>query len=447
MAEKVVMPKLGATMEEGTIDSWLVEVGDEVEEGDPIVEVQTDKITIEVEAEADGHLLKKLYEAGDTVAVQKTIAIIGEEGENVDELEAEEDTAVPNVSESETLTTPKTETENTIETEQVESSDTAKIRRTPIARRLAQENNIDLSKVKGTGPLGRIHKEDVEAYLADNKQRITPLAEKVANDQQVDTANLSGSGAQGKIVKEDVVGTLHASPAADGTADERVPFKGMRKVIAGRISESFYSAPHVTLHSEVDMTEVVKLRKQLLPVIEKMEGIRVSYNDILVKATAFALKQNPDINISLENEKEIVYHSNIHMGVAVAVPNGLVVPVLRNADQKGLGTLSKEAKELAKKARDGKLSPDDMKGSTFSISNLGMYAVDGFTPIINQPNGAILGVGRIQEKPVIVDGNVEVRSMMELSLSFDHRIIDGAPAAEFLTDLKDTLEHPYKLMV
>ncbi len=439
MAEKVVMPKLGATMEEGTIDSWLVDVGEEIEEGDPIVEIQTDKITMEVEAEADGVLLKKLYEAGETIPVQQVIAYIGEAGENVDDLA--DDT--PSVDKTE-AGTPDANIDRTREAG-VEVSDTTEIRRTPIAHRLAAENHIDLSEITGTGPLGRIQKIDVENAIAQNKQKITPLAKKMAADQQVDTTTITGSGAHGKIVKDDIIAANRPNEVI--AADERIAFKGMRKVIADRISDSYYSAPHVTLHSEIDMTECVKLRKQLLPVIEEAEGVRVSYNEIIVKATAFSLRQNPNINISLENDKEIVYHSDVHIGFAVAVSDGLVVPVLRNVDQKGLGILTKEAKTIAKKARDGMLTPDEMQGSTFTISNLGMFAVDGFTPIINQPNAAILGVGRIQEKPVIINGQVETRSMMTLSLSFDHRIIDGAPAAHFLTDLKNVLEQPYKLMV
>lgn len=443
MAEKVVMPKLGATMEEGIIDSWLVDIGEEIEEGDPIVEIQTDKITIEVEAEAAGVLLKKLYDVGDTVPVQKVIAYIGEAGEEIGHVEEDDSVGVvrgdfmtPNEQTNEVAA----HTDGQVATDR----DRIQIRRTPFARRLAEENNVNLAEITGTGPLGRIQKIDVENYLAQPTQKITPLAKKVVEDKQLDITQLSGSGAHGKIVKDDVIAAQ--SRKQDVIVDDRVALKGMRKVIANRISESFYTAPHVTLFSEIDMTEVVSLRKQLLPVIEEMEGVRVSFNDIILKATAFSLKRNPNINISLE-EEEIIYYKNIHLGVAVAVPNGLVVPVITNVDQKGLGAIATEAKTIARQARDGLLPPEKMQGSTFTISNLGMFAIDGFTPIINQPNAAILGVGRIQEKPVVVDGEIKVRSMMELSLSFDHRIIDGAPAAQFLTDLKDILEQPYKLMV
>lgn len=445
MAEKIVMPKLGATMEEGVIDSWLVDIGEEVEEGDPIAEVQTDKITMEIEAESTGVLLKTLYEPGDTVPVQQVIAYIGEEGEEVDEGE-------DMTTESSLETTEEgVEQEASIDEseEQVESpfEQTDKIRRTPIARRLAEENDVNLQNVSGTGPLGRIQKQDIEQYLTENTKRTTPLAKKIAQDQQVDFNEIAGTGARGKVMKEDVIGKLNKTEVeTETTEDVRVPFKGMRKVIADRISESFHSAPHVTLNGDVDVTEVVKLRQQLLPVIEEAEGLRVSYNEIIIKAVAFALKQNPSINISLDG-KEIVQHGRINIGMAVAVPDGLVVPVIRNADKKGLATLTRDAKSLAKQAKSNALTPEDMSGSTFTISNLGMYAVDDFTPIINQPNAAILGVGRIVKKPVVVGEEVEVRSMMGISLSFDHRIVDGAPAAQFLTDIKDVLENPYKLMV
>lgn len=445
MASEVVMPKMGATMDEGTIVTWLVQVGDMVEEGDPVAEVQTDKITLEIEAETTGILLKTLYDAGAVVKVHEVIAYLGEEGESVQELgKNPKNTDSRAVGEQKQ---PPTEKENT---QEMPAKLGGKIRRTPAARKLAEDNCINLSDITGSGPLGRIQKVDVENYLTERDQKITPLAKKIAEDHKIDYRGIKGTGSQGKIVKDDLVSLSsvdkkHGQPAGSQAA-KRVPIKGMRKVIANRISESAYTAPHVTLISEIDMTKCVSLRKELLPVIENMGGIRISFNEILIKAVGCTLKQHPGINISLEGD-DIVYHSEINIGMAVAVSDGLVVPVLRDVNQKGLAALAKEAKLAGKQAREGKLSPDDMQGSTFTVSNLGMYAVDGFTPIINAPNAAILGVGRIQEKPVIVNGEVAIRSMMNVSLSFDHRIIDGAPAAAFLTDLKDTLEHPFKLMV
>lgn len=444
MSTKVVMPKLGATMEEGTIVSWLVQIGEIVEEGDPIAEIQTDKMVMEIEAETTGVLLKTLYDVGTTVNVHEVIAYMGEEGECVEELE-QQLSGTSKEADGESI---KTLTEKTIKEKQ--SGDKDKVRRTPAARKLAENNQVKLSGIAGTGPLGRIQKLDVENYLEENAKKITPLAKKIAEDQGIDYKNIAGSGSHGKILRNDLV-TSHLSNKIDEQSmssqdDKRVAFKGMRKFIAKRISESAYTAPHVTLISEIDMTNCVSLRRELLPVIEKVEGLRLSFNDILMKATAFTLRQYPNMNISLEGN-DIVYHSNINIGMAVAVPDGLVVPVLRNVDKKGLGVLTREAKIIGNQARDGKLSPDDMQGSTFTISNLGMYAVDGFTPIINSPNAAILGVGRIQKKSVVVNDEVAIRSMMSVSLSFDHRIIDGAPAAAFLTELKDILENPFKLLI
>lgn len=438
MATEVVMPKLGATMEEGTIVSWLIQIGDEVEEGDPIAEIQTDKIIMELEAEEDGILLKTLYDAGATVSVHEVVAYLGEEGENVDHL-------IPSSTSEEVVAEDQAApTEEAVQHLQpVHTGE--KIRRTPAARKLAEDEAVNLREVTGTGPLGRIHKADVEQYIADNAKRITPLAKKVAQDQGIDYTAVDGTGAFGKVMKDDLV-TQPAVIGQEAVEEKRVPFKGMRKIIADRMSESVYTAPHVTLTSEVDMTNSVTLRGDLLPAIEKVEGLRVSYNDIIMKATAFALKQHPSMNVSLDGD-EIVYHPNIHVGMAVAVQDGLVVPVLRNVDEKGLAAITKETKAIGRSARDGQLTPDQMQGSTFTVSNLGMYAVDGFTPIINLPNAAILGVGRIQKKAVVINDEVVVRSMMTVSLSFDHRIIDGAPAAEFLTELKDVLENPFKLMI
>lgn len=438
MAEKVVMPKLGATMEEGTIDEWLVEVGEEIEEGDPIVAIQTDKITIEVEAETTGVLLKKLYDSGEKVPVQKVIAYIGAANESVDEDVSDDK------QDEKSMSSQAPAEENT---EKFENPIINHVRRTPIARRLAEENNISITEISGTGPHGRIQKIDVEKHLKQSVQKITPLAKKISASEEIDVSSIMGTGVNGKIIKDDVIRAAEYSHDHTNKPSKKVSFKGMRKVIADRISESYYSAPHVTLFSEIDMTEAVTLRKKLLPVIEEIEGIRISFNDIMIKATTLSLKKNPNINVSLENKKDIIHHTNINIGFAVAVPDGLVVPVLRNVDKKGIGHIAKESKELAGQAREGSLLPEEMQGSTFTISNLGMYAVDGFTPIINQPNAAILGVGRITEKPVVIEGNVEVRSMMTLSLSFDHRIIDGAPAAKFLTDLKVALENPYQLLV
>lgn len=445
MATEVIMPKLGATMEEGTIVSWLFQAGDVVEEGDAIAEIQTDKIVLEIEAETTGVLLKTLYEEGSTVKVQEVVAYLGEEGESVEGPENQSSTAAPKPL--------KEQSKNLAEvTAAIEAPALTgnKIRRTPAARKLAEDNQIDLRNITGSGPLGRIQKIDVENFLAENAKKITPLAKKIAVAKGIDYKNITGTGSNGKILKGDLALSNPVNENEDNQEihqpEKRVPFKGIRKVIADRMSQSAYTAPHVTLTSEVDMTNSVSLRKQLLPMIEKLNGHRLSFNEVILKATAHTLQTYPDINISLEKD-EIIYRSNINVGFAVAVQNGLVVPVVKNAEKLGLAAITEECKTLSKLARNGKLLPEQMQNGTFTISNLGMYAVDAFTPIINQPEAAILGVGRIQEKPVAVNGELAIRPMMTVSLSFDHRIIDGAPAAAFLTDLKETLENPFKLIL
>jgi pyruvate dehydrogenase E2 component (dihydrolipoamide acetyltransferase) len=434
MAIAIEMPKMGATMEEGTLVTWLVQIGETVEEGDPIAEIQTDKIVIEIEAEQTGVLLKTLYEPGQVILVHEIIAYMGAAGEEI----KEQETAEPPESEVQIKSLSK------IENLTLEQPINAKVRRTPAARALANKHQIDLHDIVGTGPKFRIQKTDVENYLMRQQIKITPLAKKIAQAEGIDTKAISGTGTNGKITKVDIITPVIA--IQKDKEEHRVPFTGIRKVIAKHISDTFYTAPHVTLHSEIDMTDCVSLRQHVLPVIEKVNGYRVSFNDILIKAVGHTLTKHPNINISLDKD-EIVYHSHINIGMAVAVDAGLIVPVLRNVNELSLTNITSEAKTIVQQARIGSLLPDQLKGSTFTISNLGMYAVDGFTPIINSPNAAILGVGRIQKKAVVIDDEIKIRSMMTISLSFDHRIIDGAPAAAFLTDFKDSLENPYTILV
>src|SRR5699024_2160916 len=257
--------------------------------------------------------------------------------------------------------------------------------------------------------------------------KATPLAGKIAGDQGVDLAQVEGTGAHGKVRKDDVLQHTSPAAAAQGAPDEdaeRIKLKGLRKAVADKMVQSTTEIPHVTLTSEVDMTHVIDVRKTLLPIIEKQTGYRVSYTEILMKAVSQLMDAHPRVNASLV-DNEIVLNKSVNIGLAVAVEDGLIVPSVKDADKKGLAQLTKVSKTLGQKARENKLTPDEMTGSTFSISNLGMYAIDGFTPIINPPETAILGVGRIVEKPVVIDGEIEVRPMMTLSLSFDHRVIDG----------------------
>lgn len=443
MAKEIFMPKLSSTMQVGTMLQWFKEEGDPVEVGDPLFEIMTDKINIEVEAYEEGTLLKKYFEEDDEIPVNHVVGYIGEPDESVPEKPPGEsgtsETEQPDAAETEPVqSTPASQTEPTPVAGE-------KLRATPAARRVAREQDISLTEVHGTGPNGRIHEADVSAAVSAIPSA-TPLARKVAAAERVDLQAVTGTGSNGKIYRADV--ERMAQPAAEtaATPGKRVKMQGIRKAVADRMHQSKTTAPHVTLVSEVDMTEAIAMRKQLLGVIEKQTGYRLSYTEIIVKAAAHMLKRHPNINVSLEGD-EIVFHEKTNIGIAVAIDNGLLVPVVENADQKGLAALTADSKELGKAARANKLKPSQMRGGTFTISNLGMYAIDAFTPVINPPESAILGVGRIHEKPVGLNGEIVLRPMMSVSLSFDHRVIDGAPAAAFLTDLKSVLEQPFELLV
>lgn len=446
VAKEVIMPKLGMTMETGTIIRWFKEQGEPVQTGDLLLEVMTDKINIEVESYETGILLKRYYEADTVVPVNQVIAYIGAEGESVPD-SPPDSSAQPDESAAEAGQQAQPAAEAVADSghmsEDAGVSNGGKVRATPAARKLAREQGVPLEQIKGTGERGRIHAADVEAYIEANAVRATPLARKIAEAEGLDLREVKGTGVHGKVMQSDVASSR---PAAVQQEDSLQKLEGVRKIIAQRMAQSAFTAPHVTLTSEVDMTRSMELRSSLLPVIEKQTGSRLSYTEIIIKAVAHQLRKHPQIRTQLDGEY-IRYVSDIHIGLAVANDNGLVVPVIQHADQKGLAELTQESKSLAALARENKLKPNQISGGTFTISNLGMYAVDAFTPIINQPESAILGVGRIKEKAVGMDGQIVLRPMMTLSLSFDHRIIDGAPAAAFLTDLKQSLENPFELLM
>ncbi|MEN2465731.1 dihydrolipoamide acetyltransferase family protein [Ornithinibacillus sp. JPR2-1] len=450
MAKEIFMPKLSSTMAVGTLLQWFKEEGEAVEVGEPLFEIMTDKINIEVESYEEGILLKKYFQEDDEIPVNTVIGYIGSSDESVPAEspgvsgeESKEEVTSTNENSNEPIAT--STTEETVETNPPSSN--GKVRATPVARKLARENDIILSSVAGTGPKGRIQKQDVLQALENTRILVTPLARKIAEENGIDLKEITGTGVHGKIEKADVIEAIEKAKKQSASATgERVKLKGLRKAIAEKMLESVRTIPHVTLTSEVDMTKAIEVRKALLPVIEGQTGYRLSYTEIIMKTVAHVLGNHPKVNASLI-DNEIIYNKDINIGLAVAVENGLVVPSLKQVNTRGLAELTEMSKILGKKARESKLTPDEMQGSTFTISNLGMYAIDGFTPIINPPETAILGVGRIIEKPVVVEGQVEVRPMMVLSLSFDHRVIDGAPAAEFLTDLKASLENPFSLLV
>ncbi|WP_188455010.1 dihydrolipoamide acetyltransferase family protein [Virgibacillus oceani] len=439
MAKEVFMPKLSSTMEVGTLLQWFKEEGESVEIGEPLFEIMTDKINIEVESYEEGTLLKKYYQLDDEIPVNTVIAYIGEESEAVPK-----DPPVGNDQEGSMEERESSSTTEATETESnVKESQSNKVRATPSARRVARENEISLHSIQGSGPKGRIQEQDVAEMVSQTETKLsTPLAEKIAKDKGINLHNVQGTGSRNKITKADVIG--HDTASSD--EPERIQLKGLRKAVAAKMLESARSIPHVTLTTDVDMTKAMEMRQALLPIIEEQTGYRLSYTEIIMKTTAHVLGSHPYVNASLI-ENEIILNKSVHLGLAVAVENGLIVPSIQHAEAKGLAELTVMSKTLGKKARNNQLTPEEMSGSTFTISNLGMYAIDGFTPIINPPETAILGVGRIVRKPVAIDNAMEIRPMMVLSLSFDHRAIDGAPAAAFLTELKECLESPYGLLV
>ncbi|MBC7217150.1 MAG: 2-oxo acid dehydrogenase subunit E2 [Candidatus Caldatribacterium sp.] len=410
MAKEVIMPKLGLTMEEGVINKWLVREGDRVEKGDPLFEVATDKVNMEVESPASGVVLKILYPEGATVPITEVVAYIGEEGEEVPTPEKK----APTVAEvqgkpQEEVSVPSRE----------EAVAEERIKASPLARRLAKEYGIDLATIKGTGPGGRIVKEDVERarQALEEERKKVPVAERV----------------------EEVA----AMKEAPGRV---VPLSRMRRIIAERMSESVRTKPHFFIFQEVLAEELVRMRERLLPLIEKQTGLRVSYTDILVKMVAKALERYPILNASF-SEEGIIFHEDINIGVAVALEDGLIVPVIKEVQKKSIAQITVELHDLAERAKSGKLTPEEISGGTFTISNLGMFGVDAFTAIINPPESAILACGAIKKRPVFDGKDIVPLSVMELTLSCDHRLIDGAQAAQFMQFLKTLLEEPFALMV
>lgn len=420
MALEIVMPQLGLTMVEGKLSRWLKEEGSQVVKGEHLFEVETDKITVTVEAPADGILARIIVAAGQVVPVSAPVAILAAPGEEVD----------PDA--------PKTGASG--------GPPPAEIRATPAAKKAAREHDIDLARVKGSGSGERIEEEDVLKLVSSleegtkEKSRLTPVAARMAKDHGLDIPGVQGTGIGGRIVRADVEQVLAGRKETEEKEGSKVaPLTGMRLVIARRMHQSWSVAPHVTINMQVDMSAAVALRDEL-----RNKHIKLTYTEFYVKVVGKVLAEFPYLNASLADDR-LILHRKINIGVAVALDDGLIVPVVRSADKKGLQEISLEVKELARRGRNGQLGPDDIKGGTFTVSNLGMYEVDSFTPIINQPEAAILGLNRIVQQPVVKDGAMIIRPCMNISLSFDHRLVDGAVAARFLQRVKEMVENPVLL--
>ncbi len=500
MATLVTMPKLGLTMTEGTISSWSKRKGDEVKKGEIILVVATDKLTYEVEAPEDGVLLDIFISEGESAQVGENIAAIGKPGEKVEVSYAEE------VSEAEqpveVVDEPLPVAEMTAATEEKPLS-SGPVKASPLARKWARIFNLDLSVIYGTGPEGRVVKDDVMKVA--QKFKASPLAKKTASDGGLDITDIPGTGPDGRTVNQDVllyieaqkgrmtkatpvasrmaedlgidlasigkdgrvmkedvmqaagIGTITEkscskiasgkSPVLSLSGEKRVPLSPMRKIIAERMTHSASTIPSVVFNIEVDFSEFISFRSKIKKEVSD-RGAKVSFNDMLMKVCAKALMENSMANASYDQgTQEYILHDEVNIGLAVAVPGGLLVPNVKSVQSKSIYEIASVTDALIDKARNNKLGMDDMQGGTFTISNLGMFGMHDFTPIINPPEACILAVNAIVEKPVAVNGAVEIRPISMIGLTADHRILDGADAAKFLARIKELIENPYLLMV
>lgn len=449
MATVHKLPMLGNTMEEGTIVQWFKRVGDPVREGEPLLEIMSDKANIEVAAEASGVVRAILAETDATVPVHAPIAIIGTADEPIESLLDAPSEAEPPA--------PQSSAPTATEPDHEPAPGPAHPPASPRARKLATEKGVGLEGVAGSGPGGRILAADVAALQPPSPVRVTPLASRIAQDLGVDLAAVA-TGA-GKVTADDV--RRAAAPQAIDTpptprppqADpgepavvETIPFKGLRKMTADVVTRSRFTAPHICLNMEVDMTEARQLHARLAPAVQESRGLKLTLTDLIIKATALALTKHPLCNAALIGD-EIRIYGDRNIGVAVAAPNGLVVPVLPRTDTMTLTEISSALKGLVQRCREGRQTQADIAGGTFTITNIGMFGVDSFDPIIVPPQSCILGVCRVAQKPAVVDGELAVRWMMNLCLSIDHRVLDGVPGAQFLQTLKGLLESPLTILV
>lgn len=457
MAKEIIMPKFGFTMEESTIVQWLVQEGAVVEQGDPICEVTTDKINMEVEAPADGIIAGIRYQAGDVVPVTDIIAWVIQEGEQVPDMPAP--SKIP-------ASTAEPAAPAPVPAANAAPASSNNVAATPIARRMAEAEGVDLSQVAGSGPEGKITREDVERYLQDQsaaggKVRATPAARRVAREHSLDLAMITGTGPRGRVQEVDALAAAanKTRPAAAGTMaaapmvsivpsgePQIIPLEGMRRTIAQRLQASYQQAPHILFTIDINMSKANEFRKYANERVPEGQ-LRISMTAIIVKATAWALRRYPIVNSYLMDDR-IMIMPDVNVGMAVALEDGLIVPVIHHADQKGLMQIGSEVVDLSERARTGHLRPQEVADGTFTISNLGMYGIDQFTSIINPPQVGILSVGRIAKRFVPGEHDEPLAlPLMTVTLAVDHRVIDGAVGANFLTAVRDALEEPASVLL
>lgn len=426
MAAEVTMPKMGYDMEEGTILQWLKAEGDDVAKGDILGEIETGKVNIEIEAFDEGVLRKILVDEGQTVPVGTAIALIGAADEEID-LAAYAGGGAGSASSANGAAAAEGVTAPAATAVAEPMDDGERLRASPLARRIAAEHGVALGAIAGTGPYGRIVRDDVMAAIEAG----TAVSAKAAAAAPMAAA----------------VAKAPARPVAVTAEDTRETLSGMRRTIAKRLSESWVSAPHIFLTMPVEMDAALALRKQINTALEATDGGKISVNDLIVKACGKALAAHPRINVSWD-DGERIQRGRVNVGVAVALEDGLITLTVPDADQRSIAAIGAEIVDKATRAREGKLTPEDLgTPSTFTVSNLGMYGIEEFTAIINPPEACILAVGGAKAEPVVRDGEIVVRSVMRLTLSADHRVVDGASAAEFLVTLRDLLEQPLAMLV
>ena len=434
MAKPIIMPKTGMAMEEGTLIKWLKKEGDSVEKGEPVAEIETDKSVMELEADYPGTVIKIFAAEGDVIPVTEVMAWIGEPGEKVPEKEKSADKAEkPAEAPAAESSIPENKAGN------IADNNGGRIKATPAARKEAKEKGIDLASVAPTGKYGEIVRQDVVSLVSSYKS--TPLASRIMAENAISPQDIKGSGYSGKIFSRDIASAEMNVSAADGI-ESRLTLTNIQKITGKRMLESHLTIPPVTQNIKADLTDLLEARKKLNQTLET----KVSVNDFILYAVIKTLKDYPKLN-SVFNNTELILKGNVNLGVAVATDRGLVVPVVRAAEKYSLRELSARAKDLAAKGREGKLSPDEMTGGTFTVSNLGMFGITSFTPIINPPEAGILGVCAIEDTLKLKEnGEVEVRKVMELCLTYDHRVVDGAEAALCLKRLKEYLELPVMML-
>ena len=406
MAEVINMPRLSDTMEEGTLAKWYKKVGDTVKEGEILAEIETDKATMEFESFHDGILLHIGIDEGSTAPVDSIIAIIGSKGEDISSLLKNADIKVKEEPKPEAKEEPKPEVKEEPKPVSNNNKPSDRILISPLAKSLAKEKGIDISSVKGTGDNGRIIKRDIDSFKPSNYSQFSQPSPQLT-ESSYETQNST-----------------------------------MRKAIAKRLADSKFSAPHYYLNIELEMDNMISFRKQFI----QTQNIKISFNDIIAKAVSLSLAKHPKVNSRWYDDK-IIFNEHVHLGVAVAVDDGLIVPIVKFANSKDLPQINSEIKDFAERAKNKKLTPAEIEGSTFTISNLGMFGIESFTSIINQPNSAILSIGAIVQKPIIKNNEVVVGNTMKLTLACDHRTVDGATGSLFLKTLKEYVENPVSILI